>query len=204
MRASLTSQPQMKLFAVVATILFSITSAQAAILIFDGPAPLKSYGTETSVRKNHSVLVYDTTAGQIGIINYSGKRRNGNGEQNFMGTLSVDGGTVPIRRGSITILSGVSRTTPEAGDFSTRLVSFRGRNSVLNQTTDLTGPRVIAGIARVTNRTSAVLTHWEQSFSLVYQSKLSDAANIANDSFDDALNRVAIDLQNRGYASLRK
>ncbi|RYD73968.1 MAG: hypothetical protein EOP84_20670 [Verrucomicrobiaceae bacterium] len=194
----------MKLFATLAALLVSLTSAQAEILIFDGPAPTKSYGSETEPKRNHAMLVYDTTAGQFGIINYFGKRKQRKGEQDSPIRFAVNGGTIPIKRGSMTVLTGVSYTMPEGGDFDSRMVSLRGKNSLLNRTTDLTGPRILSGIARITNRTGAVLVHWEQSFSAVYESKLSDAANTEGDSFEEAIDRVTMVLQNRGYFSLRK
>lgn len=191
----------MKLLTTLATLLLSQLAASAAILIFDGPAPMKTYGSEPGVRRNRAMLVYDTTTGQVGIINYFGGRGRGRGEQDFFGSIAVDGGTISQKRGSITVLSGVSRTNPQGEDFETRMVSLRGRNSLLNRTTDLTGPRVLSGTARITNRIGTVLTHWEQSFSVVYNRKLSSAANAANDSFDNAIDRVELDLQKRGFDS---
>jgi hypothetical protein len=147
------------------------------------------------------MMVYDTTVGQVGIINYSGGRGRGRGEQTFLASLQVDGGTVSLKRGSITVLSGVTRTSAESPDFQTQMVSFRGRNSRLNRTTDLTGPQILNGIARTTSRSGTTLAHLEQSFSLVYQAKLSNAANIANESFEEALRRAATDLEKRGFDS---
>ncbi len=192
----------MKLFATLTALLLSHIAASAAILIFDGPAPVKTYGSESGVRRNRAILVYDTATSQVGIINYFGGRGRGRGEQVFLGAISVDGGTISQKRGSITVLSGVSRTNPQGEDFDTRMVSLRGRNSLLNRTTDLTGPRVLSGTARVTNRIGTVLTHWEQSFSAVYQRKLSNAANAANDTFAAAIDRVETDLEKRGFDSL--
>lgn len=188
----------MKILAAIAALLLTSVVAPAAILIFDGPAPMKTFGTDFSPKRNRAMLVYDTTGGQIGIINYFGSR--GRGQQIPFEPLPVDGGMISLRRGSMTVLTGVTRSA-DAGDFNTNFVNFRGKNALLNRSLNLSGPRVLSGTARVTAKTGAQVTHTEQSLSLVYQTKLSNAANEANDSFEQALNRITIELQNRGYAA---
>ncbi len=193
------STTQMKFLAAVAALFLTSVFAPAAILIFDGPAPMKTFGTDYSTAKNRAMLVYDTTSGQIGIINYHGRR--GRGQQHPIAPLAVNGGTISLKRGSMTVLTGVEQFAA-AGDFDTRFVNFRGRNDLLNRSANLTGPRVLSGTARVTTRYGGDFTHTEQSFSLAYQTKLSNASNAANDTFENALNRITIVLQNRGFATL--
>ena len=184
-----------------ALLLFSALSASATILIYEGPAPTKVYGTGGNQKKNRAYLILDTTTSQVQLVNFYAPK----GRRDFMveAPIPVHSGTIPGVKGSSTVATGTLSVEPQPTDFGTVVVSFRGRNRDLGKSVPGIYPRVLSGIYRRTSKNLTEVTHIEQRFTLRFSKTITDAANRSEETLEEAVRRVEMVLENRRFTEAR-
>ena len=184
-----------------AVLLASALSASATILVYEGPAPVKIYGTGTKQKKNQAYLVIETETSRAQLINFYAPR-NGR-DFAVLEPITLNSGTIPGVNGSTTVATGSVTTEPQPTDFDTIVLSFRGRNRNLDASLNLIHPRVISGIYRRTTKSFSDVTHVEQRFTLRFAKTITAAANRGDETLEEAVERVRIVLENRRYTEVQ-
>jgi hypothetical protein len=182
---------------VFAALLFSSLPASALILIYDGPAPAKGFGSAEKLRRNRTFLVLDTETSQAQMVNFFGRKRTK--DFDVIGPVPMDSGSIPGARGSQSVATGVLRTEPQPSDFDTIAISYRGKNVVLDRAPQLIAPRFISGVLRRTTKNLADISHIEQRFLVEFNKKLTKAAKANEETLEEAVERVKTILENKGY-----